>query len=409
LLEASYDVGAPTMEAWLAAVLTQVARLLEPDVAIGMLVGSYTPSTFDIMNMATNGPASLRDWFDGVHRQAPPEFVNLVYKSGSALLSASRDTWPKFPALRAEAARLSEGRIQDVISVAGHTGLGHVVTVAALCPKLTSVTALERVRWPRAIAHIAAGLRLYLSFERALESPRVEAVLDPAGHTRDAKPVAQSQRKRQLLREAVRRIDGARTSAGRKDVTSSLRAWQGLIEGRWSLVDHFDSDGKRFILAVKNDPEHPDPRGLTAQERQVATFLGLGQSTKSIAYTLGIAEAAVSAHVSRAKHKVGLRSRAELATFFEPAGVRARLAEAVIGGERVLVGTYPPSNADAAAQLTPTERDVVAHLMCGSTNQDIAIRRGTSSRTIANQIQSIFRKLGVQSRVELALRLQSSH
>jgi DNA-binding NarL/FixJ family response regulator len=83
----------------------------------------------------------------------------------------------------------------------------------------------------------------------------------------------------------------------------------------WSLVDHFDSEGKRLVLAIKNDPEHPDPRGLTRPERQCAEFLGLGQSTKGIAYTLGVSSAAINAHLTTARRKLGIRSRAELAAF----------------------------------------------------------------------------------------------
>jgi DNA-binding CsgD family transcriptional regulator len=52
--------------------------------------------------------------------------------------------------------------------------------------------------------------------------------------------------------------------------------------------------------------------------------------------------------------------------------------------------------------LTPAERDVVEHILSGASNVDIARVRGTSSRTVANQVASIFRKLGVQSRAELA-------
>lgn len=59
------------------------------------------------------------------------------------------------------------------------------------------------------------------------------------------------------------------------------------------------------MLAIKNDPEHPDPRGLSRRERQVAAFLGLGQSTKAIGYSLGISEAAVTACVTTAARDVG--------------------------------------------------------------------------------------------------------
>lgn len=41
----------------------------------------------------------------------------------------------------------------------------------------------------------------------------------------------------------------------------------------------------------------------------------------------------------------------------------------------------------------------------GSTNADIAERRGASERTVANQVQSIFHKLNVRSRGELVARL----
>ena len=43
-----------------------------------------------------------------------------------------------------------------------------------------------------------------------------------------------------------------------------------LLEGRWSLVDRFDSDGRRFIVAYRNPPGVLNPRRLTAREREVA-------------------------------------------------------------------------------------------------------------------------------------------
>jgi DNA-binding NarL/FixJ family response regulator len=341
--------------------------------------------------------------------RAPPEFLNLVYKGGASLRSFSQDLFPMFPGMQAETLRASGGKIHDVIGVAGHTGTGYVVTLSSLCPTPTVPTAREIRRWPRAAAHLAAGFRLRLAFAHALESPHVEAVLDPGGGEHDAKPAAQSRRIRGLLRRAVQRIERARTRAGRLDVSESLAAWQALVEGRWSLVDYFDSDGKRFVLALKNDPEHPDPRGLTHQQRQSAEFLGLGQSTKAIAYTLGISDAAVSKHLTAARLKLGLRSRAELAGFFAPSGPRARLAEVAVRGEQLLVGAYPLCNERAVARLTPVEREIAALLLSGATNQHVADQRGTSVRTIANQVQALFRKLGVQSRVQLSTQLQTSH
>lgn len=63
----------------------------------------------------------------------------------------------------------------------------------------------------------------------------------------------------------------------------------------------------------------------------------------------------------------------------------------------------PLGAARRAAALSPAERDVVAQILEGRSNADIARARGTSPRTVANQIQSLFRKLGVGSRAELAV------
>ena len=64
-------------------------------------------------------------------------------------------------------------------------------------------------------------------------------------------------------------------------------------------------------------------------------------------------------------------------------------------------------NEERVEGLTEAERAVVAHLVAGSTNSDIAQRRSTSEYTVANQVKAIFHKLEVRSRGELAARLQS--
>ena len=51
--------------------------------------------------------------------------------------------------------------------------------------------------------------------------------------------------------------------------------------------------------------------------------------------------------------------------------------------------------------LTAAEQDVCRMLLDGATDAAIAERRGTSVRTVGNQIQAIYRKLGVSDRLEL--------
>jgi len=62
-------------------------------------------------------------------------------------------------------------------------------------------------------------------------------------------------------------------------------------------------------------------------------------------------------------------------------------------------------DADAEApRLTAAEQHVLALLLDGCDNQAIATERGTSVRTIANQVSSLFRKFKLCSRAELAAR-----
>lgn len=55
----------------------------------------------------------------------------------------------------------------------------------------------------------------------------------------------------------------------------------------------------------------------------------------------------------------------------------------------------------ASSSLSEAERDVVRLALEGHSNQRIGLARGTSARTVANQLAQVFQKLGVHSRHEL--------
>jgi DNA-binding NarL/FixJ family response regulator len=82
----------------------------------------------------------------------------------------------------------------------------------------------------------------------------------------------------------------------------------------------------------------------------------------------------------------------------------ARVSELEISGETLLVISFPIDAPDLTEQLTEAEAQVATLAVDGLTNAAIAEQRGTSLRTVANQMASILRKLGVQSRRELAVR-----
>ena len=58
--------------------------------------------------------------------------------------------------------------------------------------------------------------------------------------------------------------------------------------------------------------------------------------------------------------------------------------------------------------LTTAEQDIALAVYAGASNEDIARSRGVSDATVKNQLDRIYRKLGVSSRVELVLRLRGA-
>ena len=86
-----------------------------------------------------------------------------------------------------------------------------------------------------------------------------------------------------------------------------------------------------------------------------------------------------------------------------PAGLRA--STVVLDDDEYLVLTVPIPVWEMPDCLTDAERAVATSVLGGSTNEQIARERRTSTHTVANQIARIFAKLGVSSRIELAHRL----
>lgn len=78
-----------------------------------------------------------------------------------------------------------------------------------------------------------------------------------------------------------------------------------------------------------------------------------------------------------------------------------------VGREDLVVMSLPAERPSAeTAVLTAAEREIARLAVSGLTNAAIAKRRGGSPRTVANQLASVYRKLEVSSRAELAARLQ---
>jgi two-component system nitrate/nitrite response regulator NarL len=79
-----------------------------------------------------------------------------------------------------------------------------------------------------------------------------------------------------------------------------------------------------------------------------------------------------------------------------------RILSLRVGDTELAVVSAPVVDPVGLASLTKAEREVLIRLLAGASNAEIAAARGTSTRTVGNQVAALFQKLGVTSRSALA-------
>ena len=195
-------------------------------------------------------------------------------------------------------------------------GLG-VMTIV-LVGKRSVVSPRRREMISRVAAHTVAALRI----RRRLHSPpervaAADAILTPDGEITHAVGDARLQEARDSLRRAARALDRARGKLRRDNAERAVADWKVLVDNRWSLLDHFERDGKRYLLACGNAPATPPGDLLTPRERQIVVLAARGHSNKLIGYELGIATSTVGVLLGRAAARLGVRSRKALVERFK--------------------------------------------------------------------------------------------
>jgi DNA-binding CsgD family transcriptional regulator len=198
----------------------------------------------------------------------------------------------------------------DSVSLRTSDGSDCGLAITSIRREAMSIDARAIRLWTRVSAHLAAGLRLRRAAKT--DGDLSEAVLRPDGRIEDASGDAKPKAARELLRDAVLRQEKARGRTRRDDPEAALELWRGLEYGRWSLVDHFERGGRRYLVARRNAVEFADPRGLTPRERQVVQLASLGHANKLIAYELGLSTSTVGSQLASAVRKLGLRGRLDL-------------------------------------------------------------------------------------------------
>jgi len=322
-VEACYRPAADD-SSWLAGILETLDGLQLGGGFVARVKDAGPGGGFRTLAAAARG-VDVEDWADrieSVHAMAPPGSLAAIYWPCPPVRRAravARQIGPEAEQLLATAlgaigfddswgvlAGGPEGRLLDIgIGVRGR---------AHLAPRTRHQLALIS-------AHLTSALRLRACLAASVpgpESERTEAVLDPGGTVRHAVGPAETLEARQSLTLAVQHMERARGRLRRTSPEEAMEIWRGLVDGRWSLVDHHESSGRRLVLVRRNDPLLPDPRVLTARERDVLAYAALGHSSKYVAYLLGLAPGTVASHLSRACQKLQVKNRREAVALLWP-------------------------------------------------------------------------------------------
>ena len=258
--------------------------------------------------------------------------------------------------------------------------------------------------------------RSYNFASSALRSHGESAQLRPISHEfrqvprsalASVEPLADTERS---LRERAAAADRFAT-----DELSLALLWRELGLGLTRVVDCFFTSERCLLLSA---PRPGPPRPLSPQRREVLEAVLVCGAQKVVAIELGLAPSTVASNAQQALETLGvlgrpsrphpllvLAAKAERSgdtnalgslSFFEQGAAELRVVS-VLRPELALINRF--SRAEFA---------VLQGLVEGEPYATMARRRGTSERTVANQIASVFRGLRVSGRAEFLLRLFAS-
>jgi DNA-binding NarL/FixJ family response regulator len=179
---------------------------------------------------------------------------------------------------------------------------------------------------------------------------------------------------------------------------------ESLLRGDWTILDVARVDSQLRILLRSGG------RQVSGREHEILQAVMSGEADRDISRRMEISRQCVCGHLGNGLSKLGTDSRfaclqvwRALTEIERGRGSRAMIGEVDYGGEKLLsIRCDIPPRPEIEVRLSSAEHHV-AWLVCdGLSNRDIALERGTAERTVANQIASIFHKLSVCRRFDVA-------
>ena len=317
--EAAYNLELNDEE-WLPRVVERGIPVLDQGLGVAAVEYGRLPDGGPVTLLkihVASGPSDFPERHLAALSAMPPQLLREQARTGLATtMSQSQAAHPEVLDIYTK----HVDYCKDVLGITAVDARGAGVAVVAPLAEVTRLSPRDAERWEMLGAHLDAGHRLRRSLaEKGTAQTEdglpynAEAIFDPKNFKiTDAIGMASERAAQDKLREAAVSIDKARGAMRKTDPDKALETWRALVRGRWSTVDWFDTDGRRYVLALPNAPRVTDPRGLTERERQVVGYAAIGQTNKMIGYRLGLSRSRVSLLIRSAMRKLNVRTRAQL-------------------------------------------------------------------------------------------------
>lgn len=373
ILEACYESN-ELDEAWLSELLLTAGRVLDVGGGLGLSLVREGPSGRAVVLSQGVGRVSdmLRLSWPVIEQADEESYRRFFYPRQPVVLASSLVSSFSAPLRPVFAAMMQHAGASDMLGMLGYPARGWAfamfVAVGAAPVDGALRETLRRLR-----IHVEASLRL-----RMFSSSDSVAVIRPDGRLECVAPQALEGAAQAALGAQAVAIEQVRSTKGRADAHRAVAVWHALVEGRWSLVERVERDGKRYYHAFENAPHVQEHRALSETEALVLRLSLDGLVGKEIAYATGLSQSRISTALAGAAERLGFASREELL--------------------RVGASCLQEGEDISSVQLTSAERDVLNLVRQGLSNRAIANARNTSINTVANQLASLLRKTGASSR-----------
>ena len=208
--------------------------------------------------------------------------------------------------------------------------------------------------------------------------------------------------------QALRATAVAATST-RSCVIDGGSVWRDLVEGRTTIVDEFSLHGWSFL--VERRSAEKNARRLTPRSLAILEEVLLGADPKVVSIDRKLSASTIATCLKQACEAIGIRCKPSKVPLLLVALVHAakgegrldsgRAAEFQYCADRYRVLCVPSPYTLFDRFLSPAEKAVMRMRLEGKSHAEIAARRQTSRRTVANQVATAFHRLGVSCRSDL--------